>query len=77
MTYPCFRFVYEISRPLLTSDEAMRMKGPLKDPTGMILEPGEMVIYVAGYPAIRGVQPLYFNDPDLLRRAQVPAPGNA
>ena len=53
------------------------MKGPLKDPAGMILEPGEMVIYLAGYPAIRGVQPLYFNDPDLLRRAQVPAPGNA
>jgi hypothetical protein len=66
MTSPCFRFVYEISRPLLTADEAMRMKGPLKDPTDMILEPGEMVIYVAGYPAIRGTQPLYFKDCELV-----------
>jgi type IV secretion system protein VirD4 len=71
MTSPCFRFVYEISRPLLTSDEAMRMKGPLKDPTGMITESGEMVIYVAGYPAIRGIQPLYFKDCELLRRARL------
>jgi hypothetical protein len=68
------RSTHEISRPLLTADEAMRMKGPLKDPTGMILEPGEMVVYVAGYPAIRGVQPLYFKDSELFRRARMSAP---
>jgi type IV secretion system protein VirD4 len=71
------RSTHEISRPLLTADEAMRMKGPLKDPTGMILEPGEMVVYVAGYPAIRGVQPLYFKDAELVHRSRIPAPGLA
>ena len=65
------RSTHEISRPLLTADEAMRMRGPLKDTNGMITEAGEMVVYVAGYPAIRGVQPLYFKDWELLRRARL------
>jgi hypothetical protein len=34
------------SRPLLTPDEAMRMKGARKNAQGMITEPGNMVIYV-------------------------------
>jgi type IV secretion system protein VirD4 len=51
----------------------MRMKGPKKDRNGFITEPGHMVVYVAGYPAIHGIQPLYFKDPELLRRAQIPA----
>jgi hypothetical protein len=38
----------------------MRMKGARKNAQGMITEPGNMVIYVAGYPAIMGLQPLYF-----------------
>jgi type IV secretion system protein VirD4 len=33
-----------------------------------------MVIYVAGYPAIYGKQPLYFQDPTFRARASVPAP---
>jgi type IV secretion system protein VirD4 len=49
------------------------MKGLKKDSNGFIAEPGHMVVYVAGYPAIHGVQPLYFKDPELLRRAQIPA----
>jgi hypothetical protein len=36
-------------------------------------EPGNMVIYVAGYPAIMGLQPLYFRDSELARRARIPA----
>ena len=40
----------------------MRMKGARKNAQGMITEPGNMVIYVAGYPAIMGFQPLYFRD---------------
>jgi hypothetical protein len=40
---------------------------------GMITEPGNMVIYVAGYPAIMGLQPLYFRDSELARRARIPA----
>jgi len=32
-----------------------------------------MVIYVAGYPAIMGLQPLYFKDAELARRGRIPA----
>ena len=67
------RTTQEISRPLLTADEAMRMKGPKKDRNGFITESGHMVLYIAGYPAIHGIQPLYFRDPELLRRARIPA----
>ena len=67
------RSTHEVSRPLLTPDEAMRMKGARKNAQGMITEPGNMVIYVAGYPAIMGLQPLYFRDPELARRARIPA----
>lgn len=64
----------EVGRPLLTPDEAMRMPSPKKDAAGMIVEPGHMVIYVAGFPAIYGVQPLYFQDPVFQARAAVPPP---
>ena len=67
------RSTHEVSRPLLTPDEAMRMKGARKNAQGMITEPGNMVIYVAGYPAIMGLQPLYFRDSELARRARIPA----
>ena len=40
----------------------------------MIKEAGEMVVYVAGYPAIRGVQPLFFTDSELVRRSRIRAP---
>jgi hypothetical protein len=43
----------------------MRMKGARKDAQGMITESGNMVIYVAGYPAIMGLQPLYFKGVEL------------
>jgi hypothetical protein len=46
-----------------------------KNAQGMITEPGNMVIYVAGYPAIMGLQPLYFRDSELARRARIPAEG--
>lgn len=64
----------EVGRPLLTPDEAMRMPSPEKDAAGMIVKPGHMVIYVAGYPAIYGVQPLYFQDATFQARASVPPP---
>ena len=53
--------------------KAMRMKGARKNAQGMITQPGNMVIYVAGYPAIMGLQPLYFRDSELARRARIPA----
>jgi len=36
-----------------------------------------MVVYVAGYPAIYGKQPLYFKDPVFQARAAIPAPPNS
>jgi type IV secretion system protein VirD4 len=64
----------EISRPLLTVDECMRLKGPEKDAEGKILVPGDMLIFVAGHPAVYGKQMLFFLDKELSRRAKLPAP---
>ncbi|MGZ4823082.1 MAG: type IV secretory system conjugative DNA transfer family protein [Terriglobales bacterium] len=67
------RTVQETQRPLLTPDEAMRMPGPRKDGE-MIVEAGDMVVYVAGHPAIYGRQPLYFQDKLFLARAGIAQP---
>lgn len=64
----------ETGRPLLTEDECLRMPGPKKDSAGLISEGGDMVIYVAGYPAIYGRQILYFKDDVFSARSKVPAP---
>ena len=40
----------------------------------LITKPGDMIIYVAGYPAIYGVQPLYFQDEVFAARAKVDPP---
>ncbi len=61
-------------RPLLTPDEVMALPGPKKSSMGDIEAPGEMIVRVAGFPPIRGKQPLYFLDPVFLARAKVPAP---
>lgn len=68
------RSVHEVQRPLLTPDECLRLPGPIKNASGDIEQPGDMVIYVAGCPAIYGKQPLYFNDPVFQTRAALPAP---
>jgi type IV secretion system protein VirD4 len=64
----------EVSRPLLTIDECLRMPGPKKDANGFIVEAGDMVIYAAGFPAIYGKQPLYFKDKIFIARASIAAP---
>ncbi|MDD2769003.1 MAG: type IV secretory system conjugative DNA transfer family protein [Methylococcus sp.] len=64
----------EVQRPLLTVDECLRMPGPRKDADGNIETAGDMVVYVAGFPAIYGRQMLYFQDPVFQARAAVPAP---
>lgn len=64
----------EIQRPLLTVDECLRMPGPKKNTDGHITDAGDMLIYCAGYPAIYGRQPLYFQDPVFQTRAEVTAP---
>ena len=68
------RSQHEVQRPLLTPDECLRMPGPKKDAQGQILEAGDMVIYVAGFPAIYGRQPLFFQDPIFAARAAIPPP---
>lgn len=68
------RTMQEVQRPLLTPDECLRMPSPKKDQQGGISEPGDMVIYVSGYPAIYGKQPLYFKDRVFSARAAIPAP---
>jgi type IV secretion system protein VirD4 len=64
----------EVQRPLLTPDECLRMPGPKKDQNDLITEAGDMVIYCAGFPAIYGRQPLYFQDAVFSARAAVPPP---
>ncbi|HHS8316188.1 TPA: type IV secretory system conjugative DNA transfer family protein [Legionella pneumophila] len=68
------RTFQEVQRPLLTADECLRMPGPKKNGLGEIVEAGDMVVYVAGFPAIYGKQPLYFKDEVFTARAAVPAP---
>jgi type IV secretion system protein VirD4 len=68
------RTIQEVQRPLLTPDECLRMPGPLKNADGLIEKAGDMVVYVAGSPAIYGVQPLFFKDPIFKARAAIPAP---
>ena len=71
------RTLQEVQRSLLTVDECLRMPGPVKgvkDGRDVIEKPGDMIIYVAGFPAIYGRQPLYFQDAIFQKRAEVPAP---
>jgi type IV secretion system protein VirD4 len=64
----------EVQRPLLTPDECLRMPGPKKDQNDLIVEAGDMVVYCAGFPAIYGRQPLYFQDKTFSARAAVAPP---
>lgn len=68
------RTLQETQRALLTPDECLRMPGPQKDASGYISQPGDMIIYAAGFPAIYGKQPLYFQDPVFSARAAVSPP---
>lgn len=68
------RTMQEVQRPLLTVDESIRMPGPVKDAEGQIKSSGDMVIYASGFPAIYGVQPLFFQDLAFQARSKVPAP---
>lgn len=68
------RNIQPTQRPLLTADEAMRLPAPVKNDDGEIVESGDMLVFVAGLPAIYGKQPLYFQDPVFLARAKVAAP---
>jgi len=61
----------EVSRPLLTADECMRLKGAKKsrrDPS-KIVRAGDMLVFVSGRPPILGRQALYFQNKTLLARS--------
>ena len=64
-------------RNLLTPDECLRLKGAEKNSKGEITRAGEMLIFVAGYPAIKGRQALYFQNPVFAARASIKAPENS
>ena len=64
----------EISRPLLTPDECMRLRGAKKDNDGQVLEGGDMLIFIAGQAPIYGKQILFFKDQVFLDRSKVTAP---
>jgi type IV secretion system protein VirD4 len=69
--------VEHIQRPLMTPDEVGRIKPPRKEGEGnaeRIVEPGDMLIFVSGHHPILGTQMLYFADPVLMSRAQLPPP---
>ena len=65
---------HEVSRPLATPDEIMRLKSPVKDASDVIVEPGDMLVFVAGHAPIYGTQSLYFRDPTFSERAKAPRP---
>jgi type IV secretion system protein VirD4 len=71
------RTFHEVSRPLATADEIMRLKSPVKDGKDMIAEPGSMLIFAAGHAPIYGTQSLYFRDPVFSERVKLPAPAGS
>ncbi len=71
------RTIQEVQRPLLTPDECMRLPSPKKNDKGDIIEAGDMLIFVAGFPAIYGKQPLYFMDKVFRDRSRITAPDNS
>jgi type IV secretion system protein VirD4 len=69
--------VDHIERPLMTPDEILRLIPARKQRFGdseRIVAPGQMLIFVSGQHPILGTQLLYFSDPVLSQRAQVPPP---
>lgn len=63
----------EVSRPLMTEDEVIRMP-PARKNGEQLIEGGDMLVFAAGFPAIYGKQMPYFQDPVFIRRSQVNPP---
>jgi type IV secretion system protein VirD4 len=69
--------VDHVERPLMTPDEVLRLRSPRKSGNGsseQITAPGDMLIFVSGHFPILGMQMLYFFDPELKWRAELPPP---
>ena len=64
----------EVQRAVLTPDEIMRLPGPVKNADMMITEPGDMLVFAAGFPPVYGKQILYFLDKTFSERSRIDAP---
>lgn len=63
----------EVSRPLLTTDEVMKLPSAQKDGNNVV-GGGDMLVFIAGMSPIYGTQILYFIDPVFSARAKITAP---
>lgn len=63
-----------VGRPLMTADEVSRLRAPVRDAEGLIVEPGELLVFKAGHHVIRATQSLAFRDPDFRERMALPGP---
>ncbi len=61
------------ARDLLTPDEVLRLRGPVKEGSN-IVQAGDMIVMVAGFAPIYGRQILYFKNPTFLERARIAPP---
>ena len=61
-----------VKRPLITPDECRSLRGTQTINKKII--PGEMLIFVAGFPPIKGVQKLYYQDDKFIARSSIQAP---
>ncbi|MEJ5038594.1 type IV secretory system conjugative DNA transfer family protein [Acinetobacter johnsonii] len=69
--------IHAFARPLLTPDEALRLKAPKKSPDGKkIVESGDMLVFVAGNNPVYGEQSLFFLDEVFSDRSKVKALGD-
>jgi type IV secretion system protein VirD4 len=68
---------HQIARALITPDEVMRLRSPVKTADDSIAEPGDMLIFAAGHAPILGTQSLYFRDPTFQNRARIAPPLSA
>jgi type IV secretion system protein VirD4 len=69
--------VDHIERPLMTPDEILRLCPARKEghaESERIVAPGQMLVFVSGHYPILGTQMLYFADPNLAKRAEIPPP---
>jgi type IV secretion system protein VirD4 len=64
------------ARDLLTPDEILRLRGPVKRGSD-IVQAGDMIVMVAGFAPVYGRQILYFKNPVFLKRAQENLPGRS
>ncbi|MHB1678844.1 MAG: type IV secretory system conjugative DNA transfer family protein, partial [Sulfuriferula sp.] len=64
------------ARDLLTPDEVLRLRGPVKRGSD-IEQAGDMIVMVAGFAPVYGRQILYFKNPVFLERARIAPPEQA